>query len=287
MEECLLTVIVPCYNHEKYILQCLESIHNQTYRDFQWIVIDDGSRDRSPEILKEHQPRFGYELILQQNKGLSRTLTEVIRDRAKGKFISACASDDYWLPEKLDIQLKFMQEHPEHAMTFGKTYYVDVNSRLLDIPNNPNLRSGNVFEDILLQRFHPPVNYMYRKDALAEVGYFKSGVIGEDYYMNCLLASKHPLGFIDEFLGYYRVASIETKRDPLASLLDLRKTIELYKGHPAYKKAVLLSDCRSAKMLASQSKYKLRSLRYFIRSVSNFSLRDMVKYMFHMVAKWK
>lgn len=62
------TVIVPSYNHKKYLLECLDSIKNQTLQDFQWIVVDDGSSDGSQELLKDMQLHYGYELILQKIK---------------------------------------------------------------------------------------------------------------------------------------------------------------------------------------------------------------------------
>ena len=109
----LVTVIVPSYNHKRFIIQCLDSIKDQTYPNIQWIVVDDGSKDGSQELLKEKQNYYGYELYLQENKGLSATLTDMIKNYGKGKYVACCASDDAWLPDKIKIQVEYMEEHPD------------------------------------------------------------------------------------------------------------------------------------------------------------------------------
>jgi alpha-1,3-rhamnosyltransferase len=287
MNDFLITVIIPCYNHEKYLMECIESINNQKYRNFQWIIVDDGSKDSCPKILKENKEKYNYDLILQNNKGLAQTLTETIRFHAKGKYICLCASDDFWVPEKLEIQIDFMEKNPEYAMCYGKTYFIDSNSKRLNFENNANFKGGYIFEDIILQRFHPPVNYMVKKEVLEEMGYYKSGIIGEDFYMNCLIANKYKIGFIPEYLGYYRLVRIEAKRDPYASLKCLRNSIDIFKEHPIYNKAVLLSNFRTANMLVYYSKYKFKSLQYLIKSIKNYKCIDLARYFFHFLMVWK
>ena len=159
-EKPLVTVIVPAYNHEKYVVECLDSIYNQTYKDFQWIVVDDMSKDSTPKILKELQPKYGYQLILhKENKGLSATLTEILTLYAEGKYIAICASDDFWCIDKISKQVDFLEQHPECAIVYGKTHYVDVESKQL--PEDKfiqNYKGGYVFNEIITRKFHPPVN---------------------------------------------------------------------------------------------------------------------------------
>ena len=283
MFEELITVIVPCYNHEKYIIECLESINNQTYRDFQWIVIDDGSKDSSPKILAEHQETYKYELILQENKGLANTLTETLQRLAKGKYIAICASDDYWAPNKLEIQLDFMNQNPQYAMCYGKTYYIDAQSKLLNHKNSTYLTGGYIFEEIITLKFHLPVNYFIKKEILKEIGYFKPNIIGEDFYMNCLISKNHPIGFVNEFLSYYRVVSIEKKRDPLASLMCIKSTIDLFEKEPIYKKAINLFYYRASITLCNYKKYKRNSLIYFLKGINNYSFLDFLKFAYHFL----
>ncbi|MEG2341095.1 MAG: glycosyltransferase family 2 protein [Odoribacter sp.] len=286
IKEPFITVIVPCYNHEKYIVECLLSIHNQTYKKFQWIVVDDGSKDDCPNILKKYQVDFGYELILQENKGVAQTLTDTIKNYAKGKYISLCASDDFWIPQKLEWQLDFMECNPEYAMSYGRCFQIDSDSRRLPVIIDHKLRGGYIFEDIICQKFHPPVNYMIKRDVLAELGYFKNGVIAEDFYMNCMIASKYPIGFMDKYLAYYRVAPLATKRDPYTLLKSHRETIDMFKTYDIYAKAVYLSDLRCACLLSCYTKYKFMALKYAFADVKNIFHIYWWKAMINLLRRW-
>lgn len=283
----MVTVIVPSYNHERFLIECLESIYNQTFKEFQWIVVDDGSKDSSPQILQENQKKYNYTLILQQNIGLANTLNHVIKEFASGVYIAICASDDYWLPDKLMKQVNYMINNVDVAMCYGRTYYVDTKSKVLDIKQNHKYRGGDIFEDIILQRFHPPVNYLIKKNIIEDVGYYKPNVIGEDFYMNCFIALKYKIGFINEYLGFYRVADIGLKRDPYNSFADIRHTIDMFNFHPIYREAVRRSNNRSAIALAGYRKYKFFSIKFAILSIREFTLITLFKYIRILVFTWK
>lgn len=91
-ERQIVTVIVPAYNYEKYIIECLDSIHEQTFRNFQWIVVDDGFKYAIPQILRYNQEKYGYPLILQENKEVSQKLTDTIKNYTAGKYLCICIS---------------------------------------------------------------------------------------------------------------------------------------------------------------------------------------------------
>lgn len=286
----LVTVIVPAYNHEKYVNECLESIYNQTYKDFQWIVVDDGSKDRTPSILKDNQEKYGYDLIVQENHGLSWTLTNIIKNHAKGKYISICASDDKWLPRKLELQLRFMEASSEYAMCYGRTMYMNQSS-IVTAEDNPSLyKSGDIFEPILFQEFHPPVNYMYKKSAIEAVGYFPTGIIAEDYYMNCKLSECYKIGYIDDFLTIYREAPLQTKRDPLELMNSHRDTITLYRGLSMYNQALSLHNLRCFNVLGGFIKYKFTALNCLLKVRIKDILHNkilLLKGIYHFVLFWR
>lgn len=283
----LVTVIVPAYNHEKYIIECLESIHKQTYRNFQWIVVDDGSQDSTPKILQDNQGKYGYQLIIQKNKGLSRTLTDTLKEFAVGKYICICASDDFWCEDKLEKQVKFMEAHPEYAMCYGRAYNVDINSNILGVENYSKFEGGMVFEKIITQEFHPPVNYIIRKDVLEELGWYKAGVIAEDFYMNCLIAHKYPIGYIPEILGYYRVAGLQAKRDPYSLYKSHEDTINMFKAEAIYSKAYLLHCLRCFMMLSVYKRYKLLSMKYGLKAWRYLLTMDALRGYYHLICYWQ
>ena len=129
----LVSVVVPCYNHEKYVKETIESIINQTYKNIELIVIDDGSKDNSVEAIKEMIPacekRFPrFEFRHRENKGLSATLNEMV-DWAEGKYFTGCASDDIMLPSKISLLVEKLESSDDsYSVAFGDAIFIDDNS---------------------------------------------------------------------------------------------------------------------------------------------------------------
>ena len=288
-EKPLVTVIVPAYNHEKYVIECLDSIYNQTYKNFQWIVVDDKSQDSTPNILKDKQSKYGYHLILhEENKGLSATLTEVLSLHAEGRYIAICASDDFWCKDKLERQVEYLEHHPECAIVFGKMHYVDTSSKMLpEKKYTQNYRGGYIFNEIITQKFHPPVNYMYRHDILRRLGYFKAGVIAEDFYMNCLISHEYNFGYIDDYLGFYRVEELSKKRSPYSLMKSIEDTIRIFYEYPIYKDAIHYHNLLSFYILSSYKKHKLQSLTYAIKSIKSLFSVMYLKGLLHLILFYK
>lgn len=291
-KEYLVTVVVPAYNHEKYIIDCLESIDNQTYRDFQWIIADDCSTDNTPMILKENQSKYGYELILhKKNKGISATLTEMIQDYAKGKYISALASDDMYLPSKIEKQLKFMEANPQYGMCYSRNYSIDVSGNIIGKEDSHHYKSGWIFKDILSISFHLGTCKMTRRDALESVGYYPSGIMAEDLYMNCKIAEKYQIGLLDDYLGKYRCAPTGSKRDPMKLVMSHKETIDLYKDREEYDYAIKRWYVHSAGILSSYKKYKMTAFKYLccaffnINNINDIHLRLSI--MRNIIFRWK
>lgn len=286
----MVTVLVPAYNHEKYILECLESIHNQTYRDFQWIVVDDCSTDNTPSILKENKDKYGYELILhKKNKGISATLTEMIKDYVKGEYMVICSSDDVFLPNKIEAQLHFLKNHPEYAMCYSRSIPMNESSEELPDKDHSKYKSGYIFEDVLCRKFFMGVDTMYRTEVLRNVDAYESGVIAEDYYMYTKIAQKYQIGFLDMYLYKYRVAELSKKRDPWDLVMSHRQTVDMYKDMPVYPKAVRSWEILSAMIIASYKKYKLRAIKYFIKNSLYFISKpvDCLRMIKYLLIIWK
>ena len=104
------SVIIPTYNRSKYVTKAIDSVLAQTYRDFEIIVVDDGSTDNTKEVLKPYTDRIKY--LYQENTGVSAARNAGIR-AAGGQWIAFLDSDDEWLPEKLSIQMDYLSRHNE------------------------------------------------------------------------------------------------------------------------------------------------------------------------------
>lgn len=108
----LVTVVIPSYNHEKYVKNAIESVFDQCYTLVELIVIDDGSIDGSPKIISELSKKYSFDFIARDNKGLAKTLNEGI-NLAKGKYICFLASDDYYLPNRIESAVHVLERSDE------------------------------------------------------------------------------------------------------------------------------------------------------------------------------
>ena len=111
----LVTAFVGCYNHSRFVEECLDSVRHQTYPNLQVIIFDDGSKDNSVSVidtwLKKH--RLDWQFISHtRNVGICASLNEVLR-LARGKYASMVAADDVWLPDKTARQVEMMEQLPE------------------------------------------------------------------------------------------------------------------------------------------------------------------------------
>lgn len=121
----LVSVCMPAYNHEKFVGEAIESILGQTAGDLELLVCDDQSSDGTFDVINS----FGHDERLHVARmpfrsGPSVTLNEALR-RARGKYIAFCASDDRWLPEKLERQIAFLEQHPEKCAVFCRPWLID------------------------------------------------------------------------------------------------------------------------------------------------------------------
>ncbi|OYZ47615.1 MAG: hypothetical protein B7Y13_09695, partial [Sulfurovum sp. 24-42-9] len=125
----LVSVIMPSYNHEKYIEEAIRSVWEQTYSNVELIVLDDGSKDSSAEIIKrlEKISPIPMKVVLKENEGLCRTLN-VGLELTKGKYICPLASDDKFLKNKISLLVSEYEKYKDEVgAIFSKCYAIDSN----------------------------------------------------------------------------------------------------------------------------------------------------------------
>jgi len=117
------SVIIPTYNHGRFLREAIDSVRSQTVEDLEIIVIDDGSTDDTPQILASmDEPRLSFHRT--KNRGLSAARSEGLR-RARGQFIAFLDADDRWRPEKLERQLAMMESEPDLGAVFTNLVQFD------------------------------------------------------------------------------------------------------------------------------------------------------------------
>lgn len=221
----LVTVIAVCYNHARFVIECLDSIRNQTYPHVQIIIMDDYSQDDSVELIRDWIERYGIKcnfIAHQKNQGLCRTLNEAL-SYAKGKYVSLIATDDAWLPEKISYQVKAMEILPQSvAVLYGDSYLMDEAGAPLPglILDQCRIRSGtppvgNIFPFLLEQNIIPALTALIRRSCYENVGYYDEQLRYEDWDMWLRISQKFSFAYEPEPLSKYRQVATSMQRTML------------------------------------------------------------------------
>lgn len=239
---CKVTIIVPVYNVEKYLKECLESLIHQTLSDIEIICVNDGSTDNSRDILADYQRIDSrIRVINQRNAGLSAARNSGL-DVAKGEYIYFCDSDDYLRLDAMEVCYSKAKNNNVEVLRFG--YYafedgVEGTIRTLSCMNTPDSITGIEMLDLVFQSYNPSIPILFiKRSYLEEHGYhFIEGIIHEDhsFFVEVLMTSSRTI-HIDVPLYYRRIrsGSIMTTLKPLASargmLTTLKHTSKTYAG---------------------------------------------------------
>ncbi len=208
-DEPTVSVVIPAYNAERYIGETLESVLAQTYRDFEVVVVDDGSTDGTREIVRNYgEP---VRLVEQPNSGPAAARNRGIRE-ARGRFIAFIDADDLWHPEKLALQVpKF--DSPQVGLVYCRVARVDAEGRVIEesVARNPQ---GWVFEDFLFRNHCPTSGAVVRKEAFERCGYFPEDMVwAEDWHLWLRIARFYQFAAVEKMLVHHRVhgASLTAK----------------------------------------------------------------------------
>ena len=209
-----ISVIMSVYNGERYLREAIESILNQTFKDFEFIIIDDGSTDRTPEILREYAKKDERIKIITnpKNIGLTKSLNKAIK-KAKGEYIARMDADDIAMPERLKKQIEFMEKNPEVGL-LGTAYY-EMNSKGEIVGDKLFPTSNKKLKKILIKYnpfFHASV--MVRKEVFNRVGpYDKNIPKAQDYELWFRIAQNYKIANLSSLLMKRRYSGEKILRE--------------------------------------------------------------------------
>jgi glycosyltransferase involved in cell wall biosynthesis len=233
-DEPLVSIITPAYNSDKFIGETIESVINQTYKNWEMIIVDDGSTDKTCDIVKKYCKRdIRVQYFWQKNSGGAAVPRNVAIGRSKGKYIAFFDSDDLWLPEKLTRQIEYMEKHPDLALVYGLAKYIGnplFEGRLVRQPKDTV--SCSTFEELFICKSIVCMTAMVRASYLQRVGLFNENpdfVSVEDWDLWLRFAHDYKIGFIPEVLGFYRANTQGISKDETKYLKPL-KVIEKYEN---------------------------------------------------------
>lgn len=259
----LVSIVVPCYNHEKYVTETIESIVNQTYKNIELIVIDDGSKDDSVKIIEQLANKYNFTFIHRPNKGLSATLNEGIR-ASNGKYFCGCASDDIYMLDKVEKQVNYMEKHPEYAMCYGNIIKFD--SIKEEKIKALTASSGDMFDNLLCAKtVIPAVTYMIKTDVLKHLGGYDETLWVEDLDMWLRISHQYKIAYMDDYLAYYRRHETNISQQTLKMYQAQKDILEKWKYHDTYLTAMTYWKIDWCNRLAR--KHKRESLKYLLFSL--------------------
>ncbi len=169
------TVLMPAYNAEEYIREAIDSVLAQTYTEFELLIVNDGSTDRTESIIQSYADER-IKLISQENKGVIGALNTGLM-HANGKYIARFDADDVCLPERLQVQYDFMESNPDHVLVGAGSMYIDKDGDHLFEWKPPAYEHAEIAEKIKITCpfDHPAV--MYNKSVADELGGYPAGAI--------------------------------------------------------------------------------------------------------------
>ena len=202
----LISVVIPVFNGERTIQETIESILNQTFSDFEIIVINDGSEDSTLQIVSNISDSR-LRILTYPNAGLAASRNRGITE-ATGEYVAFLDADDLWTPDKLAAQFKQLQANPDAAVAYSWTDFID-GSGCFVRPAAHFTVSGNVFSRLLLTNFlDNGSNPLISKQALIEVGGLDESLkAAEDWDLYLRLAARYPFVVVTSPQVLYRVSA--------------------------------------------------------------------------------
>jgi len=227
-----ISVLMPAYNAEKYIGDAIESILNQSFTDFEFIIIDDCSTDCTWEIIQEYAKKDERIVSVKNNENLkiSKTLNRGIR-LAKGKYIARMDADDWSYPDRLQKQIKYMDSNPQVGISGGSMEVCDNNLKKIS-SRTYNLKDEEIRKNIFRYSpfSHPLV--IYRSDIIKNINYNTYLYDAEDYDLYFRIGLEGKFGNIKDNLLKLRVNSQSvsqtnaSRQEKLTLFIRLKAIIE-------------------------------------------------------------
>lgn len=203
----LLSVLMPVFNSELFVAEAIKSILNQTFKDFEFLILDDASTDKSYEIIKNSEKKDPRIKVFQNEKnlGVVESRNKLI-NLSKGNYIAWLDSDDIAIENRLDKQIRFLKDHPEIGLVGAYPIIIDENGEKIGkwaFETEPKKLKIELF-------FHSPFlssSVMIRKNCLSQNFYDPRFSVSEDFNLYSKISEHYETANIPEFLVKYRINS--------------------------------------------------------------------------------
>lgn len=228
----LISIITPTYNREKTLSQAVESVLSQTYKNWELIIIDDGSTDNTREMLSKYlnDPRIKYRY--QNNSGQSTARNHALK-LYTGKLVCFLDSDDFWPDNKLERQVNLMKVHPTVDIIHGDEITVDESGREIT-RHNMKRYSGQITKNLIADNSVSINTVIVKRHCFEKMGGLSSKyTIADDYELWLRFSVQFTFLYIPEYFGFYRVMKNQISTDKERRLdINEKIIIDFLKQNP-------------------------------------------------------
>ncbi|MGX4770620.1 glycosyltransferase family 2 protein [Bradyrhizobium guangdongense] len=266
----LVSFLIPAYNHERFIEKCLDSVLHDKYANKQLVIVNDGSRDRTAQIISgwiaKHKSSLDIRYVDRENKGIAATLNE-LTVMASGDYLRLGASDDYFLAEGTNALVDYLEANPAKLAVVGDSIVVDDLDRtvhdsamvgLFHVDKARYLTDEGIRREIICRwAIGGPVPLLRKKGLDAAQGWNENLLIDDwDFFLR--LSALDVIGFVDVKVGAYRVHGSNTSKtkDTARRIANLRNMAE------AVSRNLALFDGRYRIMLKAQGRLIAAKIAY-------------------------
>lgn len=207
LDKPLVSVVMATYNMSSYLPLAVRSVLDQTYKNIELLIVDDGSTDDTEKVVEPflHDSRVKY--MVQENKGQAAAKNFGVH-KSTGEYVAFLDADDLWMPEKLDLQIPLFFNSKTVGVVYARLIYIDDTGNSLAMFDNDKIFRGQVSGPMLIRNFIPFGTSVVKRECFERLGGFKETIrMGIDYDLWLRFSTRYEFDYVDRPLLYYRVWS--------------------------------------------------------------------------------
>jgi glycosyltransferase involved in cell wall biosynthesis len=266
-----ISVIIPTYNYGRFLSEAVDSVLCQTLGDLEVIIVDDGSTDNTPDVVRPYLSDNRVRYIRQENRGPSAARNRGIR-KAKGEFIALLDADDVWLPSKIEKQLQLIRKSADVGLVYCLAENVDEKGEELPHVPMPHMEQAT-YKDLLYFPLTLPSCVLTRKRIFDEVGLFDETLTAvEDTNMWIRILRHYKSAYVNEILVKIR-KHMKSSQTNLANmernlLLHVQKCIEMFPELEHNRREAYFQIYKGLMYLSYMYNKKKEMVHYYVKAGS-------------------
>lgn len=223
----MVSVIMPVYNGENFLKEAIESVIAQTYTDWELIIINDGSTDKTEEIIQDFLTDKRLKYLFQENQGVAKARNNGVK-KCQGEYLAFLDADDIWLSEKLEFQMKVVKRSIEPIFVCTNFFYINNNGEIKGELFSKNIKSyqGFVQKMLLTRNIISTSSVLMPKDIFLKLNGFNEKIkikVGEDYEFWLRVSGLIKLVCLEKSLIKYRVHLNQTTKNKIKNGKEILK----------------------------------------------------------------